>query len=268
MKYYIIYEIINNINNKKYIGCHVTENILDDYMGSGVYLKNAISKYGVDNFEKIILHFCSSNEEMLNKERELVNEDIVNSTEYYNLTLGGNSWYHINNNLDKYRHYFQNKVIVTDKAGNILKVSRDDERYISGELTTINKNKIVCRNKNGDIYHISNDDERYISGELFSIHKGLVLVKDDSGKMMHVSKDDERYINGELKSFWFNRVHSIETKMKIGKANSIHQKGEKNSQFGKCWIISESEKKCIIINKSELDYYLLNGWTKGRKMNW
>jgi hypothetical protein len=269
MKNYIIYEITNKINNKKYIGCHVTENIFDDYMGSGKYLKNAINKYGVDNFEKVILHFCKSKEDMLKKEKELVNEDVVNSKEYYNLTLGGSGgWYYINNNLDKYRPIFQNKIVVNDVDGNILKVSKDDERYINGELISIQKNRIICKDKDGNIFNVFNTDERYINGELISIHKGLVLVKDNIDKVMLVSKDDERYINGELISFWVNRKHSDETKIKIGQANSISQKGEKNSQFGKCWIICENEKKCIKINKKDLNDYLLNGWKKGRKMNW
>ena len=46
-------------------------------MGSGLYLNHAQEKYGLDNFTKEILFECSSEEEMNDKERELVNEDFV-----------------------------------------------------------------------------------------------------------------------------------------------------------------------------------------------
>lgn len=42
--HYIIYETTNNKNGKKYIGCHVTDNLNDEYLGSGKYLKIAIKK--------------------------------------------------------------------------------------------------------------------------------------------------------------------------------------------------------------------------------
>ena len=268
MKYYIIYEITNKINQKKYIGCHVTKNLNDFYMGSGKYLKNAIKKYGVENFEKIILYFCDSEEEMLKMEREIVNEDIVNSDIYYNLSLGGGSFYHIYNNLDKYRFYFQNKVIVKDKNNNILKVNTDDERYKNGEFVSVLKNRIICKDKDNNFYSIYKNDERFKNGELIPINKGMILAKDKFDKIFLISKDDERFKNGELKGIWKDRKHSEETKIKIGTKNSITQKGEKNSQFGTCWIILEKEKKCIKIAKNMLNDYLSNGWKKGRKMNW
>lgn len=56
--------------------------------------------------------------------------------------------------------------------------------------------------------------------------------------------------------------HTEESKKAIGKANSIHQKGKGNSQFGTCWITKENENKKI--KKSELDFWLMNGWKKGR----
>lgn len=41
-----------------------------------------------------------------------------------------------------------------------------------------------------------------------------------------------------------------------------HQRGNKNSQYGTCWI--NDGKTNHKIKKEELDEYLLNGWNKGR----
>lgn len=60
------------------------------------------------------------------------------------------------------------------------------------------------------------------------------------------------------------KKHSGETKRKIGTANSVHQKGTNNSQYGTCWIFSSEESKKI--PKSELHYWISKGWKKGRKM--
>jgi hypothetical protein len=54
-------------------------------MGSGNLITRAIQKYGVENFSKEILHVFSTEEEMNQKEKELV----VVSEETYNLCEGG-----------------------------------------------------------------------------------------------------------------------------------------------------------------------------------
>ena len=61
----------------------------------------------------------------------------------------------------------------------------------------------------------------------------------------------------------FGKPHSTETKEKIGKANSIKQKGVYNSQYGTCWITRDGENKKI--KKEDLDLYISDGWIKGRK---
>jgi hypothetical protein len=86
---FIVYQTTNKINYKKYIGIHKCQDYDDGYMGSGTAFKAALSKYGKSNFYRHILFVYDNAEDALNKERELVNDDIVNSDEYYNLINGG-----------------------------------------------------------------------------------------------------------------------------------------------------------------------------------
>ena len=87
--YHLIYMIVNKINNKIYIGKHLTKNPYDDYMGSGKSLKAAIKKYGSKNFEKSILHCFDSEDEAYLKESEIVDENFVKRQDTYNMKCGG-----------------------------------------------------------------------------------------------------------------------------------------------------------------------------------
>lgn len=87
--YYFIYETTNIINGKKYRGYHGTSDINDGYLGSGPILKKAIKKYGKENFVREILEFCSSIDEVAEKEKIYVNKEWVKNKETYNLQIGG-----------------------------------------------------------------------------------------------------------------------------------------------------------------------------------
>ena len=266
-KFYIIYETKNIVNGKKYIGCHMTNDINDGYLGSGKLLKKSILKYGIQNFKRNIICFCKNEIEMLEKESEIVNEYIVNSKDYYNLQLGGGSNFsHINNNLDIYRHYFKNKVIVNDENGEKISIDKKDIKWISGELKPYNIGKILCKDKNDRALIVDENDERWLNGELVGINNDKHLVRNVRGECFIVDINDERLKNGEFVSFWLGRKHKEETKRKIGEKNSINQLGEKNSQYGTCWIYDKNSGENKKIKKCDINKWVSNGWSPGRKM--
>lgn len=90
-KYHYLYQVTNLIDGKIYVGvrsCIGNPNE-DDYMGSGIMIKRAIEKYGLENFKKEILEFCNSREELHELEKCIVDKDFVEDPNTYNLTGGG-----------------------------------------------------------------------------------------------------------------------------------------------------------------------------------
>lgn len=62
--------------------------------------------------------------------------------------------------------------------------------------------------------------------------------------------------------------HTEETKKTMSEKHTGKHIGEKNSQYGKCWIVSDIEKKSISIKKDDLQIWLDKGWIKGRRSNY
>lgn len=89
MEFYGLYKITNLVNGKMYIGQHVTEDIDDGYMGSGVVMKRALRKYGAENFRKEWLGFYEDKEELDYMERVFVDDTWVSRSDTYNLCVGG-----------------------------------------------------------------------------------------------------------------------------------------------------------------------------------
>lgn len=97
--FFYVYQITNLINGKIYVGKHKSDKHPDEngYYGSGKQISAAIKKYGIENFKKEVLCYCSSIEDMANKEAEIVTEDFVRRKDTYNMHKGGlGGWEHIN----------------------------------------------------------------------------------------------------------------------------------------------------------------------------
>lgn len=91
-KYGFIYITTNLINGKKYIGQKKIDNNSrwKSYLGSGVHLKNAILKYGKENFKREIIDYADTMEELDELEVYYIDKyNAVDSEEYYNKVRGG-----------------------------------------------------------------------------------------------------------------------------------------------------------------------------------
>jgi len=69
----------------------------------------------------------------------------------------------------------------------------------------------------------------------------------------------EKYPSGTFA----NRSHTAETCHKMKQSHQGKHDGQKNSQFGTCWVSRDG--KAIKIKKPEMETYLSNGYSKGRK---
>jgi hypothetical protein len=92
--FYTVYQIVNKINGKVYVGKHITNNLYDDYMGSGKLICRAIKKYGHDCFYKTIVGVYD-NESLMNAAEKFMVAYDPDTT--YNLCEGGRGgWGYVN----------------------------------------------------------------------------------------------------------------------------------------------------------------------------
>jgi len=88
-KYHYIYKTTNILTERYYYGMHSTNNLDDDYVGSGKRLKYSINKYGKENHQVEILEFCPDRSSLIEKEKNLITMNEIAKVDCMNLKVGG-----------------------------------------------------------------------------------------------------------------------------------------------------------------------------------
>ena len=243
-KYHYFYRIDNEVTKEFYYGIHSTNNMNDNYMGSGSRLRRIYKLYGKQNFTKSILKYFNSRDELLKYEHDFVNESVLSDPLCLNMITGG---------IGSYNGYTtKGLVTVKDINGNTMDVSMKDPRYLSGELKSVTSGLVVVRDKYGQCFQVSNTDPRYLSGELTIVSKGNKGFKG----WTYV------YKNGEYKAI---KKCELDSYLNDGWEIRGHTKGRKSPTAGMVWVKRGNEHK--IINIELKQQYIDDGWECGRNVN-
>ena len=123
-----IYKTTNLINGIIYVGKCSREKYVDNYLGSGTFLRRAIKKYGIENFFREIIEDNISDITILN-EREMFWISYYNSRDInigYNLSAGGEGafgYHHTEESRDKMKESRKNVEITEEWKENMRKNS-------------------------------------------------------------------------------------------------------------------------------------------------
>lgn len=117
---------------------HSTTNDNDGYMGSGLRLRYSIRKHGADNHTKEILEYCNSREELVLKEIEIVNSELIKEPNCMNLKEGGYGGGGIwsEEHKQKFVHGVKNRIPALEK---IKWLKENDDNWCSFQSNQIKK---------------------------------------------------------------------------------------------------------------------------------
>lgn len=258
-KVYFIYVTENLINGKLYIGqhtCDYDKQFTDGYLGSGHAFKNALKKYGEENFRRIIVEYANNPEELDELEAKYVDDEVIESDRFYNLKTGGSSRIIYSEELRK-------KIGETSRGRHHSEETKERLRKAnSGENNPMfGKSGILapCYGRTGNKHpmfgkHHSEETKKKISEHSSHHNLGIHLSDETKQKISQANKGNKNCLGRKL---------SEETKAKIGakskgrhhseearKKMSIAQKGNKHS-LG-YHHSEETRKKMSIAQKNRL----------------
>ena len=182
---YYIYRITNKINGKTYIGQHKYKKLNDNYMGSGVLLAKAKSKYGIKNFEKEILEFDIPNVELANDfEQMYILFERAKGKAEYNIAPGG---------LGHFGHHSEETKKKMSKTRTGIKYSEEHRIHISESL----KGRIISEETRKKISEANKGHQAWNKGKPMTEEQKRKLSESHKGQ--HPSEEARRKRSKTLK---------------------------------------------------------------------
>lgn len=239
MMVYCLYQTTNLINGNIYVGVHKSNGTSDKYMGSGKLLKQAIKKYGINNFVCNSLFEFKEEKQAYFLEKLIVNENFINRKDTYNLVLGGKG----SSNKNYSNKNGRKKGFLNKNKGKKLEEIYDVEKanIIKNKISEFRKGNSTT--KKGVFKH-SDETKAIISTK----NKGKIISKESRLKMSN------------------SRIGKIRGKYKTSGKYNGDKSGIKNSQYGTMWVQNHTLKQNKKIKEYELEKYLIEGWEKGFTM--
>jgi hypothetical protein len=176
-----------------YIGVHSGHGIDDGYLGSGKAINAAIKKHGRENFRKEILEVCSSRDDADKAEQRIVNHDIINDLNSYNLILGGRGIFALNHKKRKgFLQEFDDLYFISEKNRQKPILWRSEtERYIF----VIDHEKLLIRDK--QVWQTYVDQDNQFAVKIFEVITSREIYK-------KIAKDMGGFYNDLNKEHLYN----------------------------------------------------------------
>jgi len=207
---YLIYKITNLINGKYYIGRHATDDVNDNYMGSGIAIRNAIEKYGLKHFVKEIIAEADSREELWKLEKEIVNDSIVKDDKSYNMAYGGKHY------LDGLKKYNMNAFIEHQRnagriGGKVSIAARDSSWHAKGGAAASRNKaslyKYILTTANGEVFNLDGNSLKAMCREKGWNYDTLIWIRHKNRPV----------VSGPLKGFRLDQISKPVSKILKGK---------------------------------------------------
>ena len=196
-RYGYVYLTENLVNGKLYIGQHRAKELDINYKGSGLYIIEAIKKYGLDSFVPVVLEWCASEEELEMKEEEwIVYFNAHESDLFYNRRRGGSRAGFCKESRDMMS---KTKSILYIGEGNPFYGKHHSEEV---RRATSERDKLLFRGEGNPFYGKHHTDEA--KKKISDANRGRKFTQE---QIQHMS-------DAKL-----GHVHSEETKRKIGVAH-------------------------------------------------
>lgn len=222
--FHYVYLTVNKINGKKYIGQHSTDNPADVYIGSGRKFLSEVKKYGKPNFEKTILEYAKTADDLDSLETRYIKKYETMYPNGYNMTSGGES---------KKEYSEKSLKLMSEKAKMRPPMSAETREKISksgiGRVFSEESKKKKSKSLKGRVF--SEEHRKKISES----HKGMKKPWVKGGPGCGVGGPGCGGLFGE-KNGMYGKHHTEESKKIISEKTSLKLKGR---------IFSEDHKRKI-----------------------